>query len=278
MTLKLPNHITVLPLLIIAICNIHAADKTFDIKATTTEAQGVVPHACTSAINPGTVTDGSAEVKGDSNAGDCRETSLSIMHLNVWKDAKVGKTGFSEVISEVDRVDPDIVMFSEAHNREDDFYLPAFLDSLKVRGKTYYGIGSGLDVQMVSKYPVIEQEHIVEQQNGSMRSILDINGRKAAVYTAHLDYTHYECYLPRGYSGTTWKKIDAPVTDTDVIMKANDESYRDDAIRLIIEDAKSRDVDLILLGGDFNEPSHLDWGEDTRNLWDHNGAVVPWSC
>lgn len=203
---------------------------------------------------------------------------LSVMHLNIWMNAKVVDNGFSQVVNEIVRVDPDIVMFSEARNRENDFCIPALLDSLQAHGKVYYGMGSGLDVQMISKYPVLEQEHIVDQQNGSMRSILDINGRKVAVYTAHLDYTHYECYLPRGYSGTTWKKIDAPVTDPDTIMKANDESYRDDAIRLIIEDAKTQDADIILLGGDFNEPSHLDWGEDTKDLWDHNGAVVPWSC
>ena len=34
----------------------------------------------------------------------------------------------------------------------------------------------------------------------------------------------------------------------------------------------------VILGGDFNEPSHLDWQENTRNLWDHNGAVINWDC
>lgn len=149
----------------------------------------------------------------------------------------------------------------------------------RARGKEYYGEGSALDVQMISKYPVVEQAPVWGEHNGVMRTTLDVGGSKVVVYTGHLDYTHYECYMPRGYSGTTWKKIDAPVTDTDSVMAANDLSHRDEAIRVVIDDAaKQKDADMILLGGDFNEPSHLDWGEDTKDLWDHNGAVVPWTC
>lgn len=204
---------------------------------------------------------------------------LSVMHLNVWMEAKVVENGFSAVADEIVRVDPDIVMFSEAHSREDAFYIPALLDSLRVRGKEYYGEGSALDVQMISKYPVVEQAPVWGEHNGVMRTTLDVDGSKVVVYTGHLDYTHYECYMPRGYSGTTWKKIDAPVTDTDSVMAANDLSHRDEAMRVVIDDAaKQKDADMILLGGDFNEPSHLDWGEDTKDLWDHNCAVVPWTC
>ena len=204
---------------------------------------------------------------------------LSVMHLNVWMEAKVVENGFSAVVDEIVRVDPDIVMFSEAHSREDAFYIPALLDSLRAHGKEYYGEGSSLDVQMISKYPVVEQIPIWEEHNGVMRTALDVDGKKIIVYTGHLDYTHYECYMPRGYSGTTWKKIDVPVTDVDSIMVANDLSHRDEAIRVVIEDAaKQKEADFILLGGDFNEPSHLDWGEATKDLWDHNGAVVPWTC
>ena len=93
-----------------------------------------------------------------------------------------------------------------------------------------------------------------------------------------MDYTHYACYLPRGYSGVTWKKLEAPVTDKAEIEKANNESLRDESIRLVIEDATKSDADFVILGGDFNEPSHLDWTEETKGLWDHNGAVVDWVC
>ena len=208
--------------------------------------------------------------------GDKRE--LSVMQLNVWMEAKNVENGFSAVADEIARNNPDIVMLCEAHNREDAFYVPALLDSLRARGKEYYAEGSTLDVQLISKYPIVEQDIVWNEHNGAIRTTLDIQDKKVIVYTGHLDYTHYECYLPRGYSGTTWKKIDAPVTNTDSIMAGNDMSHRDEAVRAIIEDARNQKADFFLLGGDFNEPSHLDWGEDTKNLWDHNGAIVPWSC
>lgn len=31
------------------------------------------------------------------------------------------------------------------------------------------------------------------------------------------------------------------------------------------------------MGGDFNEPSHRDWVEANKNLYDHNGMVIPWT-
>lgn len=37
--------------------------------------------------------------------------------------------------------------------------------------------------------------------------------------------------------------------------------------------AQSDSIPLII-GGDFNTPSHLDWGKDTKDI--HNGLVVPW--
>lgn len=208
----------------------------------------------------------------------CKARELSVMQLNVWMEAKNVKNGFSAVVDETVRINPDIVLLSEAHNREDAFSIPAFLDSLRARGMEYHSVGSPLDVQLVSKYPVVEQDVVWNEHNGAIRTTLDVLGKKVVVYTGHLDYTHYECYLPRGYSGTTWKKIDAPVTDTDSIMAGNDMSHRDEAVRAIIEDARNQKADFFLLGGDFNEPSHLDWGEDTKDLWDHNGAIVPWSC
>lgn len=67
------------------------------------------------------------------------------------------------------------------------------------------------------------------------------------------------------------EKLETPVTDKAEIEKANNESLRDESIRLLIEDATKSDADFVILGGDFNEPSHLDWTEETKGLWDHNG-------
>ena len=41
-----------------------------------------------------------------------------------------------------------------------------------------------------------------------------------------------------------------------------------------------RDIEagrIVILGGDFNEPSHLDWIRETKDLYDHNGLIIPWT-
>ena len=32
----------------------------------------------------------------------------------------------------------------------------------------------------------------------------------------------------------------------------------------------------VIVAGDFNECSHLDWTEATKDLCGHNGVVMPW--
>lgn len=63
------------------------------------------------------------------------------------------------------------------------------------------------------------------------------------------------------------------------VLERNVASQRDDAIKMFIEQAKKdREAGYtIILGGDFNEPSHQDWTEETKNLYDHHGLVIPWT-
>lgn len=207
-----------------------------------------------------------------------KKHELSVLHLNIWMEGTVVKNGFDAVVNEVDRVNPDIVMLSEANNKDGKLIVPRLQEALREKGKNYFGESSSLDVVLLSKYPILDQTENIPQKDRVLRTRLDVAGKQVVVYTGHLDYTHYACYLPRGYSGVTWKKLDSPVTDVTEIEKANSESLRDESIRLVIEDAKKQKADFIILGGDFNEPSHLDWTEKTKEMWDHNGTVVHWDC
>lgn len=58
----------------------------------------------------------------------------------------------------------------------------------------------------------------------------------------------------------------------------NRASTRVEAVAAFLEEVARERADLILLAGDFNEPSHLDWTDATCGMWDHNGCVVPWDC
>ena len=212
--------------------------------------------------------------------GSCtkEKQELRVLHLNIWMEGTVVKNGFEAVADEVARIDPDIVMFSEASNKEGALFVPRMLDALRERGKIYYGQGSSLDVALLSKYPILEQTENIPHKDRVLRTRLDVNGKQVVAYTGHLDYTHYACYLPRGYDGVTWRKLPAPDSDPQAVLRMNRASTRDEAIAAFLEEVSRERADLILLAGDFNEPSHLDWTDATRAMWDHDGCVVPWDC
>lgn len=208
-------------------------------------------------------------------------TQLRVLQMNIWQEGTSVSGGFDAIADEVAKSEADIVFLAEIRDYDNKEFMPRLLEALKKRGINYSGQSCKLDVGLLSKYPIVEISPMKGVEDSSvLRAVIRVQDQDVVAYSAHLDYTNYACYLPRGYSGTTWKKLPSPVGDADSVLVANRLSLRDEAIRAVIEEAaKEREQGrIILLGGDFNEPSHLDWQEDTKNLWDHNGLVANWDC
>lgn len=208
---------------------------------------------------------------------------LRVLQMNIWQEGTMVKGGFEAIADEIVHTNADVVFLSEIRNYKGEKFIPRILEALKQRGETYFGECSTLDVGVLSKYKIDSQQIVYPQHEGSgniLRATFQIGDHTVAAYSAHLNYTDYACYLPRGYSGSSWKKLDAPVTDADSVLTANRLSWRSHSIKAFIEYVENdiRDGNVVLLGGDFNEPSHLDWQADTKDLWDHNGAVINWDC
>lgn len=209
-----------------------------------------------------------------------QEKQLKLLQLNVWQEGVMVKNGYEALADELARADADFVMLSEVRNYKGTRFCDRIVASLKERGKTYYSFYS-YDSGLLSKYPITDSA-VIFPENGDHGSIYkltaDWDGEPVCVYTAHLDYLNCSYYRVRGYDGSTWEKME-PDTDVNSLLADNVASQRDDAIRLFIADA-AREVaqgHLVFIGGDFNEPSHLDWVEATRDSADHHGVVIPWT-
>ena len=205
---------------------------------------------------------------------------LSVLQWNIWQEGSMVKKGYEAIVDEIVRLKPDFVTLSEVRNYHNTDFTARLTASLKDRGLTYYSFYS-YDSGLLSKYPIAEHATIFPEKgdHGSIyKMVVSWNGKRVAVYTAHLDYLNDAYYNVRGYDGSTWREIPLP-TSVNEVLKINDASLRDDAIRLFIADAQveRNRGSIVILGGDFNEPSHLDWTEDTKNLYDHNGMVIPWT-
>lgn len=210
-----------------------------------------------------------------------RQRQIKFLQLNIWQEGTVVKGGYDALVDELARTDADFVMLSEVRNYRNTRFCDRITASLKEKGKVYYSFFSD-DSGLLSRYPLLDSATVFPLKNdhGSVyKLVADMDGREIAVYTAHLDYRNCAYYDVRGYDGDTWAKLDAPLTDVDSILRKNRASLRDDAIRLFLEDAATERAKgrLVFIGGDFNEPSHLDWTEATKDSADHQGLVIPWT-
>lgn len=208
------------------------------------------------------------------------DREFTVLQWNIWQEGTVVEGGYEAIVNEIVRLKPDFVTFSEVRNYNQTRFCDRIVRSLSQKGETYYSFYSN-DSGLLSKYPITDSTTVfpLKDDHGSIyRLVSSIYGREIAVYTAHLDYLSDAYYNVRGYDGSTWKEIPIPETVQEVLA-VNDASLRDDAIRNFVAAAK-KDIAagrIVVLGGDFNEPSHLDWIRETKDLYDHHGLIIPWT-
>lgn len=217
------------------------------------------------------------------NAAEKKQT-FTVLQLNLWHEGSKVPNGYQGIVDVLDQVDADIVFLCEIRDFGGNKFMPRVLEDLEKRGKHYYGETLGMVIGILTKFKPdsITRCCVVpgDETRAMLKTTLTIAGHPITFYPCHLDYMHYECYMPRGYSGTSWEKIAAPITDEQEVLNANRIAYRDESIAAFIRDAKEEIAKghSVIMGGDFNEPSHLDWQADTKDLWDHNGAIINWDC
>ncbi|MEC3907049.1 endonuclease/exonuclease/phosphatase family protein [Tamlana sp. 2201CG12-4] len=211
--------------------------------------------------------------------------ALTFLTFNVWQEGTSVPNGLNKIRDVILKTNPDIVCFVEVRNYQDEDWTSKIVNILEKSGKHYYSGYAGGDVSFISKYPLENGKQIFKNKDkGTVVNFnLNVDGNIIIVSGAHLDYTYYASNLPRGYNGgdPDWKMIDdgngkpAPYTILDSVQAYNLKSTRDEAISAFIESVKPESKPVILMG-DFNEPSFLDWTRKTKNMFDHNGLIMPW--
>lgn len=209
-----------------------------------------------------------------------KKLTLKVLQFNIWQEGTVVPGGFDAIIDEVIRTKADLITLSEVRNYKGTSLDKRLVEALKAKGYTFYSERSE-DTGILSRYPIVQQWDFfpVKDDKGSItKALINVDGVEVALYSAHLDYRNCSLYLPRGYDGSTWDELPSPITNPKIIAEDNLKSRRDEAIDAFIADAKKERSNgrVVILGGDFNEPSHLDWTEATKNLYDHRGVVIPW--
>lgn len=206
-------------------------------------------------------------------------SSLSVLQLNTWNEGGIvdrGKDGVVEIISQSKA---DIILLQEVRSQKT---IELFIDSLKNRGESYYGHNFNISTAIMSKYPFVEAKSSVELGDDSYaftKGVFEIKGQRVALYSIHLDWLYVGYYMLRGYDGQSWEKLDTPLLDADSLINYTNRSRRLDEISALIANIREEEKNgsLVIFGGDFNEPSHLDWSESTKDIRDHRGLTINWN-
>ncbi|MBA6152809.1 endonuclease/exonuclease/phosphatase family protein [Gelidibacter maritimus] len=208
---------------------------------------------------------------------------LKVMTFNIWQEGTMVENGLDKIRDIIIEADPDLVGFTEVRNYEGEDWTSKIVKKLADKGSHYSGMFAGGDVSLISKFPITASHLIFDGEGSVVRFNVKVDSQTIVVAVAHLDYTGYACYLPRAYYGGTpnWNFIKdrkgnkAPITDVDAIMAYNQKSTREAQIQAFLNAVKDETNPVILMG-DFNEPSHLDWTEKAAQRFDHNGVVIKW--
>ena len=205
---------------------------------------------------------------------------FTVLQWNIWQEGSVVEGGYDALVDEIARLRPDFVTLSEVRNYGGTRFSDRIVRSLAERGVRYHSFFSD-DSGLLSRHPIADSATVypLADDHGSIyRLTTRVAGRPIALYTAHLDYLDCAYYNVRGYDGSTWRRIE-PETSVEEILRVNVASRRDDAIRAFLRQAREDEAQgyAVVLGGDFNEPSHLDWTPETVGLCDRQGVCVPWT-
>jgi endonuclease/exonuclease/phosphatase family metal-dependent hydrolase len=216
------------------------------------------------------------------------------MQFNIWQEGTSVPGGVDKIADAIVHSGADVVAFSEVRNYHGEDWHAKILTALKAKSPdvAFYGRYIGGDVGLVSRFPIASTAVVFDQSKTDTGSVMAYRlscpgGREVTVCSAHLDYKHYALNWVRGYHGgdPDWKMIDENhdgvpdhQTDPAALLKYNRESRRGAAIEAFITFAQTERAAgrPVILAGDFNEGSHLDWTEKARTFPSHYGVVLPW--
>jgi endonuclease/exonuclease/phosphatase family metal-dependent hydrolase len=169
---------------------------------------------------------------------------LSVLTYNIEYS---GNNSTDKVIADIDA---DIVGVLESYAR-----LPEIAEKT---GYPYYNVG----LQLLSKYPIHEPSGA-----DGLYALIEVQpGYVVAMFNTHLDYVRYGPRLL-----LNGKSVEEVLASEDVVRTASIEILTPDVAALIEEDYP------VFLTGDLNQPSSLDYTEDTIGMREGVTEVVPWT-
>lgn len=192
----------------------------------------------------------------ESRSGKVEE--LNLMTWNIWHGGRRrGKEiGPQQVIDFIKDTGTDIVMMQETYGSG-----PLIADALG-----YYFYLASANLSVISKYPIENTRIAYHELWSGITTIRLSESQKINLASIWLHY------LP-GWSSDA-RKPDA--TPEKLIEGEEENRHKEIKVILAALENEIRNADKVplIIGGDFNSPSHTEWTRETAH-W-HNGLIVEW--
>lgn len=192
---------------------------------------------------------------------------LKVMSYNAWHGWGQIAQGHRKGLESIILADVDIVGMQESTDNVSGsgIYQPQKLaDDLG----WFYRSGISGSLGVLSRYPISDQTLAAGIARGAKIRVTGDPLQEVILMNCHLDYTDYGPYASE-QSGATETSVLAVETTSD----------RDEQIASIVAAMQgilaNAEVVPVLLTGDFNAPSHLDWTEATASTH-HGVGNVAW--
>lgn len=190
--------------------------------------------------------------------GQERVSRLKVMSYNVWKGWSQVGDGFQKGVNSVLQSDADIIGLQESSVSQ----AQMLADEL---GWFRASSGTGSS-QIVSRYPIVENFTAASGVGARIR-LAAAPARDVSILNCHLDYQYYAPYAAC-----------IPGATAQTVLAEEARSNRDSQMSAIVQAMSARLVSAdqlpVLLTGDFNVPSHLDWTTATSSTHGGVGAVA----
>ena len=194
---------------------------------------------------------------GDSPSTTPRE--LSVMAWNIWHGGRENgdRLGVEQVIDIIRRSGADIICMQETYGSG-----PQIADALG-----YYFLLRSSNLSIMSRYPIIE----------SLDRYRPFNFGGATIQAGKLKLHVYSLWI--NHLPSLSAALAKPDCDAESLV-AGEWKTRAKDMQLILNSVEpaleNSDQEPVIIGGDFNSPSHLDWTAETADRDFHRGHVVQW--
>lgn len=188
--------------------------------------------------------------------------TIKVMAWNIWHGGhseKYPQTGCNGVLDLIEATNPDVILMIETYGASN-----RVADRL---GYFHRLLSSNLSIY--SRYPITETitfpKSIDTFNFGGVE--IDVDGQRVRVFDTWLHYLPDATEVPEGLK-------EADLIAWELSGSRNEELQS--ILQSISNYIAEADSIPLIVGGDFNSHSHLDWVEQTKDIYNHNGAVVNW--